>query len=105
MIEGKKLNPMIVGVLVKGIEHQGIGGKKIILEREFTVDDILDQPINKMNIACVNFVLRRGDFIVPQNGKRKVYYGHVYGLGYFVAEDELTEKKYPATNEDIKEVW
>ena len=72
MVEGKKLNPMIVGTLVEGIEHQGIGGKKIILEREFTVDDILDQPIDKMNIACVNFVLRRGDFIVPQNGKRKV---------------------------------
>ena len=48
MIEGRRLNPMLIGRLVDTIQHQGIGGKRIILEREFTVNDILDQPIQQM---------------------------------------------------------
>lgn len=105
MIEGKILNPMLIGRLKEDIEHQGIGGKRIIIEREFTVDDILNQPLNKMNIACVNFVMRRMDFIVPQNGKMKVFYGHVNGLGYFIAEDELVGVITTAMEDEIREIW
>lgn len=92
MVEGKILENPIINTLIEGIEHQGIGGKQITIEREFTVDDILDQPLDSMNIACVNFVLRRSDFITEENGDKKVYYGHVNNLGYFVAEDELVDK-------------
>ena len=105
MIEGRRLNPMLVGRLVDNIQHQGIGGKKIILEREFTVNDILDQPIQQMNIACVNFLMRRMDFVVPHNGNKKLYYGHVNGLGYFIAEDELVGALTTASDEEIREVW
>ena len=101
MIEGKKLNPMLVGTIADYIDHQGIGGKKIIIEREFNSSDILDQPINKMNIACMNFLLRRP--ILGHN--KKVYYGHVNGLGYFVAEDELVGEITTASDEEIREVW
>ena len=105
MVEGRKLNPMLVGRLVDTIKHQGIGGKKIILEREFTVNDILDQPIQQMNIAYVNFLMRRMDFVVPHNGNKKLYYGHVNRLGYFIAEDELVGVITTATEEEIREVW
>ena len=100
MIEGRRLNPMLVGRLVDNIQHQGIGGKRIILEREFNSSDILDQPINKMNIACINFITRR---MIPDN--MKVYYGHVNGLGYFIGEDELVGAVTTATEEEIKEIW
>ena len=102
MVEGKKLNPMVVGRLVEGIEHQGIGGKRIILEREFTVNDILDQPIQQMNIACINFLIRRIDFVLPHNGIKKLYYGHVNGLGYFIAQDELVGLIKNASNVYVK---
>lgn len=105
MIEGRRLNPMLIGRLVDNIQHQGIGGKRIILEREFTVNDILDQPIQQMNIACVNFLMRRMDFVVPHNGNKKLYYGHVNGLGYFIAEDELVGTITTASDEEIREVW
>ena len=105
MVEGRKLNPMLVGRLVDTIKHQGIGGKKIILEREFTVNDIIDQPIQQMNIAYVNFLMRRMDFVVPHNGNKKLYYGHVNRLGYFIAEDELVGVITTASDEEIREVW
>lgn len=105
MIEGRKLNPMLIGRLVDDIQHQGIGGKKIILEREFTVNDMLDQPIDQMNIAYVNLLIRRIDFIVPHNGNKKLYYGHINGLGYFIGEDELVGAVTTATEEEIREIW
>lgn len=105
MIEGRRLNPMLIGRLVDNIQHQGIGGKKIILEREFTVNDIIDQPIQQMNIAYVNFLMRRMDFVVPHNGNKKLYYGHVNRLGYFIAEDELAGVITTATEEEIREIW
>ena len=105
MVEGRKLNPMLVGRLVDTIKHQGIGGKKIILEREFTVNDIIDQPIQQMNIAYVNFLMRRMDFVVPHNGNKKLYYGHINRLGYFIAEDELVGVITTASDEEIREVW
>ena len=100
MIEGTKLNPMLIGKVREDVQHQGIGGKRIIIEREFNSSDILDMNINKMNIACINFITRR---MIPEN--IKVYYGHVNGLGYFIGEDELVGAITTATEEDFKEVW
>ena len=73
----------------ESVEHQGIGGKEIIIEREITIDDILDMDFNKMTIGMYNFVMRRTDLLEEKYGKRKIYYGHVGILGYFVADDEL----------------
>ena len=100
MIEGKFVKPMLIGKVKEDVKHQGIGGKRIIIEREFNSSDILDQPINKMNIACINFIIRR---MIPDN--MKVYYGHVNGLGYFIGEDELVGAVTTATEEEIKEIW
>lgn len=100
MIEGTKLNPMLIGKVREDVKHQGIGGKRIIIEREFNSTDILDLDIHKMNIACINFITRR---MIPEN--MKVYYGHVNGLGYFIGEDELVGAITTATEEEIREVW
>ena len=78
-----------VARLIDGIEHQGIGGKEITLEKEGTIAYALDIPLNKMTIGLYNFVIRRNDLITSDNENVKIYYGHVEGLGYFVAEDEL----------------
>lgn len=100
MIEGKFIKPMLIGKVKEDVKHQSIGGKRIIIEREFNSSDILDQPINKMNIAFINFITRR---MIPDN--MKVYYGHVNGLGYFIGEDELVGAVTTATEEEIREVW
>ncbi len=73
----------------KNVEHQNIGGKEIIIEKELTIDDILDTNFDKMPIAMYNFIMRRTDLLEEKYGERKVYYGHVGILGYFVADDEL----------------
>ena len=78
-------------IINKNVEHQGIGGQEIIIEREITIDDILDTNFDKMPIAMVNFVMRRIDLLDSKCGKRKVYYGHVGILGYFVADDEIKD--------------
>lgn len=78
-------------IIKENVEHQGIGGQEIVIERELTIDDILDMDFNKMTIAMYNFVMRRTDLLEEKYGKRKVYYGHVGILGYFVADDELKE--------------
>ena len=100
MIEGKYVKSKIISKVIEDVKHQGIGGKRIIIERELNSSDILDQPINKMNIACINFITRR---MIPDN--MKVYYGHVNGLGYFISEDELVGAVTTATEEEIKEIW
>jgi len=75
-------------IINENVEHQGICGKEIIIEKEITIGDILDTNFNNMPIAMVNFVFRRTDLLdVDEN--MKVYYGHVGFLGYFVAEDEI----------------
>jgi hypothetical protein len=88
--------------LKEGIEHQGIGGKYIVLEREDTLDYVLDIPINEMTIGLVNLVKRRADlFDIPED--TKVYYGHINSLGYFILEDEINgEIKEVDWNEAIK---
>ena len=76
-------------IINKEVAHQGIGGKEIILEKELIVKDFLDTNFNEMSIAIFNFINRRLDFINEENENKKVYYGHVGNLGYFVAEDEI----------------
>lgn len=77
--------------LIDTIEHQGIGGKIIILEREGTMSFALDAYsgiTNNVTIALFNFINRRDDIEeLPRD--MKLYYGHVGTLGYFVAEDEI----------------
>lgn len=76
--------------LIDSIDHQGIGGKEIIIEKEGTMNYILDMDCNDYTIAIHNFILRRDDiFTVDEN--MKIYYGHVNNLGYFVAADEIIQ--------------
>ena len=78
-------------IINKNIEHQDIGGKKIIIEKELTIDDVLDKDFKEMTIAMYNFIMRRMDLMEEEYGERKVYYGHVGELGYFVADDEIKD--------------
>ena len=89
MIEGIRLNPLLIGKVNEVVEYQGIGGNEIIIEREFNVSDLLDVPFNEMNLACINFITRIGYFKGDIEENIKVYYGKVDGLGYLVYEDEL----------------
>lgn len=74
---------------IKGnVDHQNIGGKEIRIEMELTPDEVDKQAWNG-NIACLNFCMRRRDFLPSFN--KKLYYGHVNNLGYIVCEDELEE--------------
>ena len=80
-----------MGTFVKfKVKHQGIGGKEIFIERTLTPDEIDEKALHG-NIACLNFCLRRGDFLPDFH--KKCYYGkikkgNIY-LGYVVCEDEL----------------
>lgn len=76
-------------IINKEVEHQGIGGKEIILEKKLLVKDFLDIKFNEASVAMTNFIIRRLDFVDEKNEDKKVYYGHVGDLGYFVAEDEI----------------
>ena len=73
----------------KEVKHQGIGGKEIRIEKELTADEVDEMAWNG-NIACLNFCVRRDDFL-PEFDK-KLYYGHVGNLGYVVCEDELKRR-------------
>lgn len=78
-------HPPVCGKEVK------IGGKDIIVEREGTIAYILDLSFDspEWTIAVANFVKRRPELLANENENMKLYYGHVEGLGYFVAEDEI----------------
>ena len=79
-------------IIKENVDHQGIGGKEIIIEREITVKDILNTNFDKMTIAMANFALRRSDLLFEAGKENmKVYYGHVGILGYFVADDEIKD--------------
>lgn len=76
--------------LIDNISHQGIGGQTMRIEKEGTMNYILDMPCDDYTIAVHNFILRRDDiFTIDEN--MKIYYGHVNNLGYFIAEDEIKE--------------
>lgn len=101
-------------ILNEDIKHQGIGGKTAYIEREVTIDDILERVLN-YNIGAVNFAKRRPDLFrdfeddnIPDDKlvKRKAryknmkyYYVKVWQgdnkngtyLGYFIASDEYSE--------------
>ena len=92
MLEFEK--PMLAK-LVKNIDHQGIGGKYIVLDRYGLMSYLIDKPLHEMTIAEYNYIKRRKDlYDLPD--ETKLYYGHVGTLGYFVSEDEI--------DGDIKEV-
>ena len=86
----KDLEEIRIATLVDSIEHQGIGGKQIRIEKEGTIAYILDTTFNNMTIGMYNFIMRRKDFMSLDEDV-KIYYGHVGSLGYFVAEDEIKE--------------
>lgn len=86
----------------KSVKHQGIGGKKIIIERILTPDDV-DNEAMAGNWACYNFCLRRHDFLYGFD--KKLYYGHVDFLGYVVCEDELEIPKNNLFRKVIKKLW
>ncbi len=76
----------------KSIDHQGIGGKILRIDaRDQRITDDLtnEQVLKEENFATYNFVERRRDFDI--NFPYKLYYGHVDGLGYVLAEDEIKE--------------
>lgn len=76
--------------LIDSISHQNIGGQTMRIEKEGTMNYILDMSCNDYTIAIHNFILRRDDiFTVEEN--MKIYYGHINNLGYFIAEDEIKE--------------
>ena len=71
------------------VEHQGIGGKEITIERLVTMDEVDEKAWNG-NPACFNFIKRRDDsMLLPHD--MLLGYGHVGNLGYVVCEDELYE--------------
>lgn len=110
----KDLKEPIIKKIKKNVEHQGIGGLNIIIEKVMILDDVA-----RMNtIGAYNFINRRPDLMsigllsdkdiekirndemsLTEFNKKwndfldnfKIYYGHVGGLGYFVAQDELEE--------------
>ena len=95
----KDLEKPFMARIDKRVEHQGIGGKRIRIEKEGTMEYFYNLDLNDVSIAEYNFINRRLDLIDPKNfniktGKfnnedLKIYYGHVENLGYFVAADEI----------------
>lgn len=83
----------------KEVKYQNIGGKKMTLDKEMCIGDILDTKFSEMPIAMFEFAKRRIDLIDEKYEKMNVYYGHVindkgFSLGYFIAEDEIDKKLY-----------
>lgn len=86
--------PLKISKLKNEIQHQGIGGKYIVIEKKV---DITNLP---GTIALYNFI-QRWDKELPDN----LYYGHVKSLGYFVAEEELVEELRDVTKEEYEMYW
>lgn len=94
------------------VKHQHIGGKEFHLDFEVPIDEV-DNKAMQGNKACLNFVLRRNDFL-PDFDK-KLYYGHIYNkvklnkgdkpvegwLGYVLCEDEIEEVEDNYFNRNI----
>lgn len=84
-------------ILVDCISHQNIGGKEMRLEKETTLDYLLDKNLSDMTIAERNFIERRTSLFMENSdeecSKIKIYYGHVGHLGYWVCEDEIKKVK------------
>lgn len=80
----------LIKTLKSNIEHQGIGGKQIIIEFELDAITVFSKAVEG-NWACYNFINRRPDF--NADFSYKLYYGKVGGLGYVVAEDEFEKEE------------
>ena len=84
-------------ILVDSISHQNIGGKEMRLEKETTLDYLLDKKFKDMNVAEYNFIKRRTGLFMEHTDEEceniKIYYGHVDNLGYWICEDEIKEVK------------
>ena len=86
-----------IELIKEEVKHQGIGGHIFIKEFELTPDEI-DNKAMQGNPACLNFCLRRDDFLPDFN--KKCYYGKVKKtnddneilLGYVVCEDEFVKE-------------
>ncbi len=86
-------------IIKESVTHQDIGGKILMVDdRDQRITDTLtkDMVISNAlegNFACMNFIERRQDFDPESilDFPHKLYYGHVGGLGYVVAEDEIEE--------------
>lgn len=84
----------------KCVDHQGIGGKEILIEKELLPDEVFEQSWAG-NIACYNYCMRRPGNYLDNFGK-KLYYGHVGNLGYVVCEDELITTAAESCKERIE---
>ena len=101
IIEVKNIEGIELGKtyrIKESVTHQGIGGKEIQLERYLTPDEVDERAMNG-NIACLNFCMRRNDFLPDFN--MNLYYGHVDNLGYVVCEDELELENLDEDSTDI----
>lgn len=86
----KDLKEPIYVKLIDNIYHQGIGGQTMRIEKEGTMNYILDMNCKDYTIAIHNFILRRND-ILTVDENMKIYYGHINDLGYFIGADEIKE--------------
>lgn len=90
-IEEKKvyLKPNVIDE-INNFENKNIKDVTFFINRELTVDEILDKPLVEWNIAMHNFIARKLDYLKEENGNKKVFYGHASdGFGYFITEDEI----------------
>lgn len=87
-----------VAKLIDSIEHQGIGGKDILIEKYGKMGYVLDYPFDSMTIAMYNFVLRR---VGSLEEDMDLYYGHLNNLGYFIAGDEIDGDMRDASEEEV----
>lgn len=89
----KEVNKKVI--IASSVNHQNIGGKEVRLEKEATLDYLLDKNLSDMTIAELNFVKRRTSLFMENTdeecSKIKIYYGHVGNLGYWICEDEIKE--------------
>lgn len=89
--DGKKVNiSNLKKNLILSIDHQGIGGKEIVIEGVVPFSDIIDGALCG-NWACRNFVERRGGIDKLRDSCLVFFYGKVNGLGYIVASDEFED--------------
>lgn len=80
-----------VKIIKKEVTHQDIGGKEFVIEEEWDIDDVIFKGLLDGNIACKNFLDRRGDEALGRTRPR-VFYGKVGNLSYIVAEDEFEDE-------------
>ena len=97
---------MITKIIKKEVTHQGIGGKRFVVDERvsatLTIDEVMENALQG-NPACYNFLMRRFD--VNRDFPYKLYYGKVGNLGYVVAEDEFYDDVYEnVKNEEVIDI-